>query len=164
MKLTDEQLETLRLAYMNNTTADYSDVKAYAAAYHSMIQASKTHRVVEAPEGFQFHNNSNPNVVICDYINDIKNVRFNFWAKPTPKPCPPPQLDPVTVTVESVYGDTLPKALELAKGKVALFGKASELRQQGFTHGITFQIPRVIDIGDFTSYAYCICFKDMEPA
>jgi len=106
MELTDEQRRELGQVWLRSprdATQDFCD------AYHAILQTSKTYRIVEAPEGFEFGYSSTPRM-----NSDNRYATFGFNVMPIPKPCPPPKLDPVTVTAESVYGK-LPASL--ADGK-----------------------------------------------
>jgi hypothetical protein len=53
IKLTEEQIEKLR-SHLNSAYGFNACLEPLFAEYHKMINESKTHRVVEAPEGFEF--------------------------------------------------------------------------------------------------------------
>jgi hypothetical protein len=131
LKLTDEQLDQISQLWWKteNTEPMYrAEVKAITNAVLAMLNASPTHRVVEAPEGYEFDGipeHRQPDLGHPDYLRVI--------LKPIPKPCPAPVLEPVTVTVESVYGKRPP----IPEGFEAFFGTREFLESKGCTHFIS---------------------------
>lgn len=130
MKLTEEQIQELRDLWSRAPYYHGADVQAVIDTYHVMLAASKTHRFVEAPEGYEFEGD-----LICKYeeVHGKGSItRLGFNVRRTPKPCPPPVLEPVTVTWDRVYKAQLPK---IPTGWEACLGYPEELSKQGFTHG-----------------------------
>ena len=159
LTLTDEQIEELRNIWhaQNDKSTGYRlEFEAVLNAYHAMLNASPTHRVVEAPEGYEFHGESHPRF---DPLGD-RSPYFTLLLRPIPKPCPPPVLEPVTVTVESVYGvvPTIPEGYEAKFGRVDVLGTA------GYGAAIKFDFQSTIaDINLFPRDQYAIGLRKWEP-
>lgn len=139
MKLTDEQMNELHQVWCAGPSCVWDSIEMLIKAYQRMLAASPTHRVVEAPEGYEFDNS----------IGDLKakHIEYPFIQvaiKPIPKPCPSPVLEPVTVTVEQRY----PAGYEIPEGWLGKFGQNGELQKQGFTHYISIS-------EDFVSTTVC---------
>ena len=159
LKLTDEQLNQLVAAYMRAEIkcGHRPEVEALLTAYHAMLAASPTHRVVEAPEGYEISGvEGNP----CH----TTTPHFFVYLKPIPKPCPPPVLEPVTFTPESSYGEWLQTAIIASRGWEAVFGKVEYLKLSGFTHYIpkNYQPEATLISPDVSEY-YRICLRKWEP-
>jgi hypothetical protein len=140
--LTDEQINTL-LQGCDFDTAPERSIASVCDAYAQMIQESKTHWIVEAPKGHQFAPDQLPHIDQCD--DRFPFVTFQFRTKPIPAPCPPPKLDPVTVTVEDVYGQSPNVGPEWQQ----VFGIPRDLKIQGFTHAIT---PNELDVNPIETF------------
>ena len=157
MKLTDEQREMLVDLY-----TDYDgDIKASICAVFDkgleMIAASDTHRIVEAPEGFKFDGPQYESLHVPKH--DI--YMGYFHTRPIPTPCPPPKLEPATVTVESVYGET-PLIPDGCKEQQAVFGQVGQLRDQGFSQLLGVE-GTVLRSGTFNPELYRICLRPWPP-
>jgi hypothetical protein len=154
MKLTDQQKADLCIVYRDGSISAFNSIEAVCDAYLAMLQASKTHRVVEAPEGFEINTvqywNAGPTFQASFQVSDC---RVSF--KPIPKPCPPPRLDPVTVTVEDIYG-AKPKILE---GHEAKFGKVCQLQKQGFSHFISVDPGNPVTLIQSNNASTRICLR-----
>ncbi len=156
MKLTDEQKSQMHAAYFRFPGDNKESMQGVADAYLAMLQASKTHRVVEAPEGYEF---DGPAITIATAFFAVERIAVN--VKPIPKPCPPPVLDPVTVTVEECYGvmPTIPDGYE------AKFGRVDVLAPQGFGAAIKFDFKSTIaDINLFPRNQHVIGLRKWESA
>jgi hypothetical protein len=153
MKLTPKQVTDLHRAYCERAGVS-GGLQAVCDAHLAMIAASPTHRVVEAPYGYEWDRS----IGTLTETGDIPRPQMTLPLRRTPKPCPPPVLEPVTVTVESVY-ECKP---EVPEGFRAVFGLASQLRDQGFTHYIGNLGGRVADIEGLDEYAYRICLRKWE--
>jgi len=153
LKLTDEQINIL-LQGCDFDTAPERSIASACDAYAEMIQESKTHRIVEAPEGQHFEPGT-PSV-LGRYFKGGGSVEYCFATTPIPAPCPPPKLDPLTV--EQVYGDHLQEALRLCAGKEAVFGQVSKLQKEGFTEAINSN-GELSPIFGMLSDIYRICLR-----
>lgn len=139
LKLTDEQMGQLRRIQEDTVGTKREQVEAVFSALFAMVNASPTHRVVGAPEGYEF----DPS--IANMLAKRLDYPFIQVAiKPIPKPCPSPVLEPVTVTVEQRY----PAGYEIPEGWLGKFGQNGELQKQGFTHYISIS-------EDFVSTTVC---------
>ena len=155
LKLTDEQYRELHSYWMTNPGL-YAGIDALVDAYHAMLNASQTHRVVEAPEGYCFDES-------CGTLTARYGFRepyIQLAMKPIPKPCPPPKLEPVTVTVtpKQVYG-TIP---HYPAGYEVEFGNVDKLADEGFTEAIGLNGERR-HIRNCVKGANLICLRKWEP-
>jgi hypothetical protein len=129
IKLTDEQREELANIVCRYAGVNYSQVQIAANRLIEMINTSSTHRVVEVRESYQFVDGPSESEAISGNGKSWW-MNYAFVVRPIPKPCPPPQLDPVTVTVESVYA----KGFKIPEGYEAKFGVVLDLQREGYTH------------------------------
>ena len=105
MKLTTEQIAELQNAF-SVPMFPSSGIERLIAAYHEMIAASDTHRIVEAPEGYTFDNKCPPAMDIR-LDHQWPFVEFGFTLRHAPVPCPPPKLEPVPPPKLEPYEVTL---------------------------------------------------------
>jgi hypothetical protein len=161
LELTPEQRVDLKHLYLTTSSSLDKDIQAVCDAYAQMIRDSRTHRIVEPPKGYRFSLTANP--VIMSISTSPYGDLVTQWLsslEPLPAPCPPPRLDPVTVTAESVYGELLEAAKRLCEGHESEFGRVADLCAKGFTDGITARSPYAeiwkIDVLDQDSCRICI--------
>ena len=158
LKLTDEQAKRLCDEFQTFLVGGRTEaIEAVIDCYHAMLNASPTHRVVEAPEGKLFRTPDAP-----DTFSDTFAVTYRFATVNIPKLCPAPVLEPVTrtdtITVTQVYGGIpeIPSSFE------AVFGRVEELRAKGFTEVIGWLSGDYCSIAGFSGDAYRICLRKWE--
>jgi hypothetical protein len=121
MKLTQDQLNQLHSVWCKAPSDVFQSFSLLCDAYLAMMQASKTHRVVEAPDGYEFHGEGK----LCSQSGV---AYMTTYFQPIPKPCPAPVLDPVTVTVEDIY----PAGYKIHNGYEARFDRVDDLKRLDF--------------------------------
>ncbi len=99
--------------------------------FQEIIQNSKTHRIVEVPEGHMFENTADP----CMRLDPPSGypsamVRYQFRTLPKAKPAPAPVLQPRTISVHDRY----PLGFAIPDGWEAWFADVKSLRAAGYTH------------------------------
>ena len=156
MKLTQEQKRDLCNVYRSTVDA-FQSIAAVCDAYLAMIAASDTHRIVKAPEGYSFGNIAPP-IRTRNERDGYCHEKYTFQIRPIPAPCPPPKLDPVTVTVEDVYSFTPEAPAEFE----AVFGQVKPLVAKGFTHYIGNRGGRVSPIAGLDDSVHRICLRKWE--
>ena len=156
---TEEQIETLQSIYGKHANS-WKGIQYICDELIKMLNASPAHRVVEAPEGYEFHGESHPRF---DPLGD-RSRYFTLLLRPIPKPCPAPVLEPVTVTVEEIYGTLAENAKKQCATWEAAFGLVAELKAKGFTHAIavTSDLP-IWGIDEMTDRTHRICLRKWEP-
>ena len=153
----EEQIETLQSIYGKHANS-WKGIQYICDELINMLSTSPTHRVVEAPEGYEFGLQRQVDWVRPSGAEEPQ--RIEIALKPIPKPCPPPVLEPVTVTVESVYGvvPTIPEGYEAKFGRVDVLGTA------GYGAAIKFDFQSTIaDINLFPRDQYAIGLRKWEP-
>jgi len=149
MKLTTGQLDILYGCFCRLDGGVMLSLEAVCKEYLKMIAESRTHCLIAAPEGRQ---------IASTYKGpDSTNVYFS----PIPKPCPVPVLNPVTVTVEDIYGH-VPL---IPEGYVAEFGELQALAAKGFTDALSIHDGK--NTNPIKAYTYPgtmvrICLKKYE--
>ena len=153
MKLTNEQIAELQNAFLLAMFPS-TGVERLIAVYHEMIAASDTHRIVEAPEGFEFDGPQYESL----HVPKHDMYMGYFHTRPIPAPCPPPKLEPVTVTLEDIYSFTPEAPAEFE----AVFGQVKPLVAKGFTHYIGNRGGRVSPIAGLDDSVHRICLRKWE--
>ena len=106
MKLTTEQIAELQNAFLVPMFPS-SGIERLVAAYDQMIAASDTHRIVEAPEGYQFGGGARADFRLEPISLTHFMGRYGYFLRAIPKPCPPPKLEPVAAPKLEPYEVTL---------------------------------------------------------
>ena len=159
LKLTDEQRKKLSEVYFAHCN-QIGTMQFVADELIKLLNASPTHRVVEAPEGFCFDESCGTLTARYGFLEPY----IQLALKPIPKPCPPPVLEPVKrtdfITVEQVYGRT-PRIV--TGYNEVVFGRVGDLRADGFQLYICNLEGLTAKTEDISGDAYRICLRKWEP-
>lgn len=129
MKLTDEQKNKLIGAYLSSPCSMKDGMQNVVDCLIPLINnESKTHRVVEAPEGYEF---TGKLINIHDIGYDTHRL-LALCMKPIPKPCPAPVLEPILSRMR--VDDRYPRGYKIPDGWQAVYQTVAWLKANCFTH------------------------------